>query len=36
MGSYGVCLNCGRDIPPGRLEARPATPYCVACAVLLT
>jgi DnaK suppressor protein len=35
-GSYGVCLNCGRDIPPGRLEARPATPYCVACAVLLS
>lgn len=32
MGTYGVCESCGRDIPLARLEARPATPFCVACA----
>jgi RNA polymerase-binding transcription factor len=31
-GRYGVCLTCGRPIPPGRLEARPAATRCVACA----
>ena len=31
-GTYGVCVSCGRDIPPGRLEVRPATAFCVACA----
>lgn len=33
-GSYGVCANCGRDIPPARLEARPFADNCVACATL--
>ncbi|WP_369810793.1 TraR/DksA family transcriptional regulator [Isoptericola sp. b408] len=28
-GTYGVCEVCGRAIPAGRLEARPATTRCV-------
>ena len=32
-GTYGVCANCGRDVPPGRLEARPFATMCVDCAV---
>ena len=31
-GTYGVCANCGRPIPPERLEVRPFAVYCVACA----
>ena len=31
-GTYGVCVSCGGDISPGRLEARPATPLCITCA----
>ncbi|HEX3922002.1 MAG TPA: TraR/DksA C4-type zinc finger protein [Streptosporangiaceae bacterium] len=31
-GSYGRCERCGQPIGPGRLEARPATATCVACA----
>jgi DnaK suppressor protein len=31
-GSYGSCERCGRPIPPGRLEARPAARTCVTCA----
>lgn len=31
-GDYGVCENCGRDIPLARLEARPFARYCVDCA----
>lgn len=29
---YGVCVACGRAIDPARLEIRPATRMCVACA----
>ena len=32
-GTYGICANCGRDVPPGRLEARPFATTCVDCAV---
>lgn len=32
-GTYGICAKCGRDIPPGRLEARPFATTCVDCAV---
>ncbi|WP_409271010.1 TraR/DksA C4-type zinc finger protein [Neobacillus sp. SCS-31] len=28
-GSYGVCRECGKDIPYERLEAVPSTLYCV-------
>ncbi|WP_341946757.1 TraR/DksA C4-type zinc finger protein [Microbacterium sp. LWH11-1.2] len=31
-GTYGVCANCGRPIPPARLEVRPFAVHCVACA----
>lgn len=30
-GSYGECLDCGTDIPLGRLEAQPAALRCVPC-----
>ena len=32
LGNYGVCENCGRDIPSARLEARPYARRCVQCA----
>jgi DnaK suppressor protein len=28
-GSYGKCIDCGRQIEPARLEAVPWTPYCL-------
>ncbi|WP_243075184.1 TraR/DksA C4-type zinc finger protein [Microbacterium sp. SS28] len=31
-GTYGVCIDCGRAIPAGRLEARPTAVRCVDCA----
>ncbi len=31
-GTYGLCERCGRRIPEGRLEARPAARTCVECA----
>jgi RNA polymerase-binding transcription factor DksA len=31
-GRYGVCENCGQPIDPVRLEAMPATRYCINCA----
>jgi DnaK suppressor protein len=30
-GTYGVCDGCGQPIAPERLEARPATPWCLSC-----
>jgi DnaK suppressor protein len=30
-GTYGRCDGCGRAIAPERLEALPATPWCVRC-----
>ena len=32
-GTYGVCQECGVEIPVERLEAMPATAYCVDCQV---
>src|SRR5215469_11197424 len=29
---YGVCENCGQDIAPARLEARPEARLCIDCA----
>jgi DnaK suppressor protein len=29
--SYGLCLDCGEEIDPRRLEALPGTPYCTDC-----
>ncbi|MXQ07630.1 TraR/DksA family transcriptional regulator [Alphaproteobacteria bacterium GH1-50] len=31
-GEYGVCQDCGEDIPPGRLELDPTVATCVSCA----
>jgi len=31
-GTFGRCQECGREIPPGRLDAVPYTPHCVRCA----
>ncbi len=31
-GSYGRCVNCGRQIGAARLTARPATTTCIQCA----
>jgi RNA polymerase-binding transcription factor DksA len=31
-GTYGVCEGCNREIAPARLEAMPATRYCIECA----
>lgn len=31
-GTYGVCASCGTEIPRERLEARPSSLMCVACA----
>lgn len=31
-GTYGVCVRCGRGIPPARLEVRPHATMCVDCA----
>ncbi|TIX49606.1 TraR/DksA family transcriptional regulator [Alteraurantiacibacter aquimixticola] len=31
-GSYGECLECGADISEGRLNARPESVLCIACA----
>jgi DnaK suppressor protein len=28
---YGLCLDCGEDIPLGRLQADPTAARCVAC-----
>jgi DnaK suppressor protein len=30
-GAYGTCVDCGRPVPEGRLEARPEASRCVAC-----
>lgn len=32
LGEYGICGRCGEAIPGARLEAKPATRVCVACA----
>jgi RNA polymerase-binding protein DksA len=31
-GSYGICVRCGEEIAPDRLEARPEAALCIACA----
>lgn len=28
-GSYGICIDCGKAIPPARLEVRPEAARCV-------
>lgn len=31
-GTFGVCEGCGQQIPPARLEAKPAAKLCMECA----
>lgn len=31
-GEYGVCVRCGGDINPKRLDARPEAALCIHCA----
>jgi DnaK suppressor protein len=31
-GTYGLCQGCGQPISPARLEAMPATRFCISCA----
>ena len=31
QGTYGKCQECGRPIPPERLQARPEATLCVEC-----
>ncbi|MDZ7645462.1 MAG: TraR/DksA family transcriptional regulator [Woeseiaceae bacterium] len=31
-GEFGECIDCGEDIPVGRLDANPAVTLCVGCA----
>jgi DnaK suppressor protein len=31
-GTYGICEDCGEEIPEVRLEARPLSVRCVECA----
>ena len=31
QGSYGVCIDCGNDIPLPRLQAQPFSERCVPC-----
>jgi DnaK suppressor protein len=30
-GSYGICANCGCDIPAARLAVLPTATLCIAC-----
>jgi DnaK suppressor protein len=30
-GRYGTCVDCGDNVPEGRLEARPEAARCVRC-----
>jgi len=32
-GTYGICEECGKNIPVERLRALPATRYCVRCSL---
>ena len=34
-GTFGTCLNCGRPIAPGRLEALPWAAHCIDCQATL-
>lgn len=31
-GTFGVCEQCGKEIAPARLEAKPAARLCIDCA----
>ncbi|HKK30667.1 MAG TPA: TraR/DksA C4-type zinc finger protein [Alphaproteobacteria bacterium] len=31
-GTYGICISCGKNIAPARLEAMPTAALCIECA----
>jgi len=31
QGEYGICLRCGEEIAPKRLDVRPFSRYCIDC-----
>ncbi|MDZ4185636.1 MAG: TraR/DksA family transcriptional regulator [Desulfuromonadales bacterium] len=31
QGDYGICVRCGDEIAPKRLEVRPFSRYCIEC-----
>lgn len=31
QGEYGICLRCGDEIAPRRMEVRPFSRYCIEC-----
>ena len=31
QGTYGLCADCGKPVPEGRLEAKPSADCCVTC-----
>ncbi|MBX3155265.1 MAG: TraR/DksA family transcriptional regulator [Deltaproteobacteria bacterium] len=33
-GDYGVCVTCGEDIAPARLDALPTAATCIECATI--
>lgn len=35
-GKYGTCANCGKEIDPARMEARPESIYCIDCKAKLS
>lgn len=35
-GKYGICVNCGKQIDPARMEARPESIYCIDCKAKLS
>ena len=35
-GKYGTCVDCGKEIDPARMEARPESIYCVDCKAKLS
>jgi DnaK suppressor protein len=30
-GTYGMCVDCGKEVPAGRLEAKPEAARCLTC-----
>src|SRR5947209_1723803 len=34
-GTFGECINCGQEISTKRLQALPATRYCITCQELV-
>jgi DnaK suppressor protein len=30
-GEYGICMSCGEEISPRRMEVRPFSRYCIEC-----